>query len=111
MSETTDLLAGQKSLLQATQALLALAREESWDRLLEVMPAQRAAFAAVQASPVDGLGGEAQQTLRELIEQTETANAELVARLLAWQGEVSTILQEIDMTRANGRKISRAYGA
>ncbi|HEY9102732.1 hypothetical protein [Chitinimonas sp.] len=111
MSESEDLLAGQASLLEATLALLHLAREESWDRLLEAMPAQRAAFARLQASGVGGLDASTQDSLKRLIEQTEAANEELVTRLLAWQNEVSTILQEIDMTRANGKKISRAYGA
>ncbi|WP_460536497.1 hypothetical protein [Chitinimonas naiadis] len=109
----SDYLILQTALRDATAHLLMLAREEAWDELQLALPAQKAAFAALQSAPAGlaALPATLQLDLRKLITETESANQELLLRLAAWQREVSTILKEIDMTRSNGKKISRAYGA
>ena len=109
----SDYLTLQTALRDATEHLLTLAREEAWDDLQLALPAQQAAFAALQSVPAGlaTLPVALQADARTLITETASANQELLLRLTAWQSEVSTILKEIDMTRGNGKKISRAYGA
>ncbi|WP_179958251.1 flagellar protein FliT [Chitinimonas arctica] len=112
MSELAQWQELHVALHKITLALLQLARQEAWDELLEAVPQQQAALQRLESSPVPvGVETELAKQMVALIQETDGANQEVVARLAAWRGEVSTILEEIDQTRVNGKKLVRAYGA
>ncbi|MGQ5522545.1 hypothetical protein ACUHMQ_04710 [Chitinimonas sp. PSY-7] len=110
MSDTR--LSAYTHLLELTQGLLALARAESWDALLDAIPAQQAAMARVLKDNqfLSNCPADIRSTLTVLITQTDAANREILERLAAWRTQVSAILEEINSTRQNGKRISRAYG-
>ncbi|TSJ89137.1 hypothetical protein [Chitinimonas sp. BJB300] len=110
MSDTR--LSDYTHLLELTQALLALARAEAWDTLLDAIPAQQAAMAATLRGndALSNCPADIRAALTALIKQIDTANREVLERVTAWRTQVSAILEEINATRQNGKRISRAYG-
>lgn len=105
-----DWLIGHQRLRELTLRMQALAREEQWGKLTELVPEQAAlanTLGTQVPSAVIGLIGES--TLASSLATTEAANAEVIARMSAWQNSLQASLQQLGNAHANMNRLSKAY--
>lgn len=108
----SELLSRLDALAASTQQLLALARAEQWDEVVDAIQVQTAAteaFAHVNP-PAAQLPAMVAAELAARLSAVREAHEEAYSRIDAWRDELGRILQDIDGAKQKSNRLLRAYG-